>query len=156
MANKAAARVSDAIGELDRALEAYLAQEEKHGVPSDVSAESILGECSPWLVQTLLDHLPTLAHPWRVVDMRDGEPTKLVRDGYRDVIATVRRVGHGRRGRPRWTAFVGDSMVSPDPTDENGDSMPIDWSTLEEAKSACDAQLRGSGVTVLDEEVSRG
>lgn len=153
MTNKAAARVSDAIADLERALRAYLDQEEKHGVPRGASAESILGECSPWLVQTLLDHLPTLAHPWRVVDMRDGEPTKLVRDGYLGVIATVRRQGQGKRARPRWVAFVGDSMVSPDPTDENGDAMPIDWSTAEEAQAACDALLRSDGVTVLDVEV---
>lgn len=150
--SRAATRVYEAIAELEKALGAYLAEEEKHGVPSDASAESALGACSPWLVQTLLDNLPTLAHPWRVVDMRDGEPTKLVRDGYRGVIATVRRVGQGKRGRPRWTAFVGDALISPPDVDENGDAMPIDWSTREEAQAACDANLRESGVTIVEVE----
>ena len=150
MSNRKAAAVSDAIVNLERTLRAYLDQEAEHGVPREVSAESILGECSPWLTQTLLDSLPTLAHPWRVVDMRDGEPTKLVRDGYMDTIATVRRVGQGKRGRPRWTAFVGNSLVSPPDVDKNGDAMPIDWSTRDEAQAACDSQLRAEGVTVLD------
>lgn len=152
--SRAAARVNDAIIELERSLGAYLDEEEKHGVPRDVSAESALGSCSPWLVKTLLDNLPTLAHPWRVTDMRDGEPTRLVRDGWKDVIATVRRVGQGKRARPRWVAFVGDEMVSPPDTDENGDAMPIDWSTMEEAQAACDRNLREGGVTIV--EVPRG
>lgn len=147
---RAAARVEDALHELDVALRSYLDEEEKHGVPREVSAESVLGSMSPALVTLLLDHMPTMAHPWRVVDMRDGEPTKLVRDGYQGPIATVSRKGQGKRARPRWVAFVGVSIVSPPAEDEAGDPMPIDWSTLEEAQAACDAQLRSEGVTVLD------
>jgi len=147
-----AARVQDAIAELEKALCAYLAEEETHGVPRDVSAESALGSCSPWLTKCLLDHLPTLALPWRVIDMRNGEPTKLVRDGYMDVIASVRRVGQGKRARPRWTAFVGNSLVSPPDVDDEGNVMPIDWSTMEEAQAACDAQLRRDGVTIVEVE----
>lgn len=149
--SKAAARVQDAIFKLHDALQGYLLEEEReHGVPRAVSAESALGAMPPALVTLLLDHMPTLAMPWHVTDMRDGEPTRLVRDGYRDVIATVRRVGQGKRGRPRWTAFVGNELVSPPPTDENGDAMPIDWATCEEAQAACDARLRESGVTIVD------
>ncbi len=139
--------VRRAICELERSLR-DCAREAGDSVAE--AMESELSACSPWLTQTLLDYLPTLAHPWRVVDMRDGEPTKLVRDGYRDVIATVRRVGQGKRGRPRWTAFVGNAIVSPPDVDENGDAMPIDWSTREEAQAACDAQLRESGVTIVE------
>ncbi len=73
-----------------------------------------------------------------------------MRDGYRDVIATVRRNGSGKRGRPRWTAFVGAELVSPPAVDENGDAMPIDWSTRDEAQAACDARLRESGVTIVE------
>ena len=149
---RAATRVNDAIVELEKALGTYLAEEEAHGVPRDVSAESALGSCSPWLTKCLLDHLPTLALPWRVVDMRDGEPTKLVRDGYIDVIASVRRVGQGKRARPRWVAFVGDSIVSPPDVDDEGNVMPIDWSTMEEAQAACDAHLRRAGVTIVEVE----
>lgn len=145
-----AARVESLILELETALRAYLDAEEAHGVPREVSAESVLGIASPWLTQTLLDHLPTLAHPWRVVDMRNGEPTKIVRDGYMDVIASVRRVGQGKRARPRWTAFVGNSLVSPPDVDDEGNVMPIDWSTMEEAQAACDAQLRRDGVTIVE------
>lgn len=150
--SRSATRVHDALCELEKALGAYLAEEEAHGVPRDVSAASALGSCSPWLTQCLLDSLPTLAHPWRVVDMRDGEPTKLVRDGYGDVIAMVRRMGQGKRARPRWVAFVGDSIVSPPDVDDEGNVMPIDWSTMEEAQAACDAQLRRDGVTIVEVE----
>lgn len=149
---RAATRVNDAIAELEKALGTYLAEEEAHGVPRDVSAESALGSCSPWLTKCLLDHLPTLALPWRVVDMRDGEPTKLVRDGYIDVIASVRRVGQGKRARPRWMAFVGNSLALPLDVDDEGNAMPIDWSTMEEAQAACDAHLRRAGVTIVEVE----
>lgn len=149
--SRKAARVEDAIRELDTAILAYLVEEEQHGVPRSVSAESVLGAMSPVLVQLLLDHMPTLAHPWRVTDMRDGEPTKVVRDGYDDVIASVSRKGYGKRARPRWVAFVGDSIVSPPDVDENGDPMPIDWSTLEEAQAACDTLLRRNGVVLVEE-----
>lgn len=152
--SKTAAHVEDALIELDQALHKYLAEEERHGVPREVSARSVLGSMSPALVTLLLDHMPTLAMPWRTTDMRDGEPTRLVRDGYRDVIATVKRAGQGKRARPRWTAFVGDEIVSPSPTDDDGNPMPIDWSTSEEAQAACDARLRESGVTIV--EVSGG
>lgn len=145
-----AARVESLILELETALRAYLDEEEKHGVPREISSESVLGIASPWLTQTLLDHLPTLAHPWRVIDMRNGEPTRLVRDGYMDVIASVRRVWQGKRARPRWTAFVGNSLVSPPDVDDEGNAMPIDWSTMEEAQAACDAQLRADGVTIVE------
>lgn len=148
--NLAAKRVQGAILELDGSIHAYIFEEEKLGVPRDVSAESVLGAMPPRLVQLLLDHMPTLAHPWRVTDMRDGEPTKVVRDGYDGVIASVSRKGYGKRARPRWVAFVGDSIVSPPDVDENGDPMPIDWSTLEEAQAACDAQLRADGVTIVE------
>jgi hypothetical protein len=149
--SKAAGRLSDAIIELDRALHIYIAEEEqKHGVPRAVSAESALASMSPALVTLLLDHMPTLAMPWRVTDMRDGEPTRLVRDGYRDVIASVRRVSQGKRGCPRWTAFVGNEVISPPPIDDLGNAMPIDWSTCEEAQAACDANLRESGITIVE------
>lgn len=152
--SRAAARVQDAIHELDRALSAYLDEEENHGVPRAVSADSALGAMDPALVRLLLEHLPTLAEPWRVVDMRDGEPTKLVRDGYGgEAIATVTRRSQGKRARPRWAAFVGVHLVSP--CDGDGADvvvgMPIDWSTCEEAQAACDSHLRHEGVTVIDE-----
>lgn len=144
------AEVEDLLVRLDKALRAYLDEEQGHGVPREVSAESVLGVASPWLVRCLLDHLPTLAEPWRVTDMRDGEPTRLVRDGWQGPIATVRRHGQGKRGRPRWTAHVGDTVVSPPETDEHGDAMPIDWSTLAEAQAACDRQLVESGVVLVE------
>jgi hypothetical protein len=103
--------------------------------------EWALSALPPDHVTMLLEHLPTTAGPWRVADMRDGEPTRLVRDGYTDVIATVRRVGQGKRARPRWTAFVGNTIVSPEALDRDGNAMPIDWSTCEEAQRACDEQL---------------
>ena len=151
--SKAALRVQDAIHELEAALFAYCNEEEaKHGVPREVSAKSALGSCSSTLVSFLFDHLPTIAQPWRVVDMRDGEPTRLVREGYHGVIATVKRVGQGKRGRPRWVAFVGADVVSPPEVDEHGGAMPIDWSTMEDAQEAVDARLRSEGVTVMGGE----
>lgn len=143
--------VCRAYADLDRALEEYIAEVIDHHSPREVAADVALREMPPRLVRTLLDAMPTLAGPWRVTDMRDGEPTRLVRDGYMDTIATVRRHGQGRRGRPRWTAYVGDDLVSPPDVDENGDAMPIDWSTCEEAQAACDHRLREGGV--LLEEV---
>ncbi|MCH9836150.1 hypothetical protein K0U83_10840 [bacterium] len=143
--------VRRAIHELERALHDRVHEEAASGVPADVVLSTELAQCSPWFTRTLLAHLPTLAEPWRIVDMRDGEPTKIVRDGCRDVIASVRRVGQGKRGRPRWTAVVGDTVVSPPDVDERGDALPIDWSTREEAQAACDAQLRESGVVIVDE-----
>lgn len=149
--SRRAAAVTDAIFALDRVLHAYLDEEHAHGVPREVSAESILGDMPTRLVHLLLECMPTIAGPWRITDMRDGEPTRMVRDGYQDRIAEVKRHGTGKRGRPRWTAFVGDSLVSPPDVDENGDAMPIDWSTLEEAQVACDEELRKSGVRLEDE-----
>jgi hypothetical protein len=151
----AAKRVFLALHELDAALQAHIAEEAERHVPRDAAVDAALRTMRPGLVELLLEHMPTLAHPWRVVDMRDGEPTKLVRDGYRGTIATVRRVGQGKRGRPRWTAFVGNEIVSPPDVDENGDAMPIDWSTREEAQAACDANLRDSGVTIVDAPLAR-
>lgn len=149
--SRRAASVTDAVFALDGALEAYLTEEQAHGVPREVSAESILGDMPTHLVHLLLEHMPTIAGPWRVTDMRDGEPTRMVRDGYQDRIAEVKRCGTGKRARPRWAAFVGSALVSPPEVDENGDTMPIDWSTLEEAQDACDEELRKSGVRLEGE-----
>jgi hypothetical protein len=133
-------RVSEAIVELEAALRDYLDHEAtEHGVPREVSAESILGEASSWLTKTLIDHLPTIAGPWRVVDMVDGVPTRLVRDGLHGSIASVRRVG---RKVQRWTAWVGDAGVFPD------DSEHVDWASQEEAQAACDARLKADGVVI--------
>lgn len=137
--------VSRLLHELEQALRAHLDEEHAHGVPRDVAAETVLRSASPWLTRQL-DHLPTLASPWRVVDMRDGSPTKLVRDGWRDTIATVREERQ-RKGRPpRWSAFVGGQLVCPP-----DDSEYVDWPTREAAQAACDAQLVESGV-VLEQD----
>lgn len=139
---RAGGRVEAAVLELEAALRAYLTEETPHGVPEDVSAESVLGIASPWLTRKLLDHLPTLAEPWRVVDMRDGEPTRLARSGYHGDIATVRR--QGRRAPYRWAAWVGDGAVCPE------DGEHIDWPSLDEAQAECDRVLRRDGVTIVD------
>lgn len=139
--------------QLDQALRDYVAEETAHHVPRDVAIECALRGTPVTLVRALLDGLPTLAGPWRVTDMRDGEPTRLVRDGHRDEpIAVVRRQSQGKRARPRWIAFVGDAMVSPEPAhDENGDAMPIDWADSEFAQAACDTRLVEDGVMLCDD-----
>jgi hypothetical protein len=112
--------------------------------------EWALSMLPPDHVVLLLEYLPTTAGPWHVTDMRDGEPTRIVRDGYGgEPIATVRRVGQGKRARPRWSAWVGSAVVSPESHDAAGDAMPIDWSTCEEAQAACDERLREQRVMFI-------
>jgi hypothetical protein len=135
-------RVYTAIGELERALFAYLADVEQ-AVPRAIAAKGVLSACSAQLTALLLDNLPEIAGPWRVVDMRDGEPIKIARYIGDGSAATVRRTG---RRDFRWCAWAGLEVVAPP------GSEYVDWPTLDEAKAACDAALREHGVLLMEGE----
>lgn len=131
----------------------------KHGDVTLVEGVTVEGyalqDLAMWAVKLLSAHMPVIASPWAVTDMRHGEPTRYARSSCVDgaTIACVRRVSQGKRARPRWSAIVGTTdVVSPEPDrDENGDLMPIDWSTVEEAQRACDARLREMSVRLESE-----
>jgi hypothetical protein len=105
---------------------------------STVDYESFLLLLPVTTVRNLLEYLPGLAEPWEVVAMKNREVTSVERRGYDGPIAKVRKRGD------KWIAFVGSAIV-----EWEGDS--VGWPTLEQAKAACDARLRESGVLLTDE-----
>lgn len=111
----------------------------------DTPESVALRHLAVWAVVDLSKHLPVLAEPWVATDVRDEQPVRLVRKSIVDgtALVTVKRGPAKRRdrGRARWLAYYMTDLVSPD-----GDDLPIDWPTMEDAKAACDARLAEEGV----------
>jgi hypothetical protein len=113
------------------------------GIAAAGDADAFLGEMPIRYVRLLLEHLPTLAGPWRVVDMRRGEATRMERIGWGgEPIAVVKR-----RGASSWSAFVGNALIEAPSSDESGS---INWPTCDAARAACDEHMAREGVLLDD------
>ena len=113
------------------------------GIATAGSADVFLATMPARWVRALLDHLPTLAGPWRVTDMRRGEVTQMERAGWGgEPIAVVKR-----RGISSWSAFVGNTLIEASESEEAGS---INWPTCDAARAACDAHMAREGVLLDD------
>ena len=101
--------------------------------------KSFLQMLPPYYIKILLQHLPSVVSPWEVINMKNKEPTKYERLNHNnEAIATVEKTDDAA-----WSAVV-NGLILKRMTDDG--NQKLIWPTHELAMTACDKELKLTGV----------
>jgi hypothetical protein len=104
------------------------------------------------VVDNILERIRYLGGEWTATKVKKGKATEYARIALGTKMhrkcACVYRSARSNDDEPRWAAFVYGTRIFP-PVTHDGEYFIDDFQTLEEAQSACDYCLRGSGWVIL-------